>query len=322
MRVSSILRPLRRDRPWWGLAAGGGLFALALGARWELGGLTEGFGPMLLLPAIMLAGLFGGIRVGLCVALASILVAWTWFFPPYGTFVLESREAVTLVAFILTAALELYVVRILNLAINDLSAEKERSATMFRELQHRVANNLQGVGGVLRQARKALSQDSEGAQALIQAQERLDLMVRVHLSLNSPCLVDLPVGTYLQGLGEDLIKASNTPDVRLIVMAAPVRLDVERLMSLSMIVVEAMTNALKYAFHGRSDGSITIRLNVAGRECELTISDDGPGFSTARAAPNGASLGRGIMESLVSQLGGKLSIESGPGVTVRVVYPV
>lgn len=121
MRVSGILRPLRRDRPWRGMAVGAGLFALALGARWWLGGLVEGFGPMLLLPAILLAGLFGGIRVGLGVAVACVLVAWTWFFPPYGTFVLRSQEAVTLVTFILTAALELYVIRILNLAINDLS---------------------------------------------------------------------------------------------------------------------------------------------------------------------------------------------------------
>ena len=322
MRVSRILRPLRRDRPWWGVAAGTGLLVLALGARWELGGLVEGFAPMLLLPAILLAGLFGGIRVGLGLAVGCALVAWIWFFPPYGTFALRSQEAVTLVAFILTAALELYVVRVLNLAINDLSAEKERSATMFRELQHRVANNLQGVGGVLRQARKALGQDSDGARALIKAQERLDLMVHVHLSLNSPSLVDLPIGTYLQRLGEDLIKASNTPDVRLTVIAEPVTLDVERLMSLSMIVVEAMTNALKYAFHGRSDGSIIIRLGGDGQGYELMVSDDGPGFPTARAPSHRASLGRGIMESLVSQLGGKLSMESGSGATVRVAFPV
>lgn len=322
MRVSSIFRPLSRDRPWRGAAAGAGLFLLALGVRWALGDLVQGFGPMLLLPAILLAGLVGGIRVGLGVAAGCILVAWTWFFPPYGTFVLRSQEAVTLVTFILTAALELYVIRSLNLAINDLSVEKERSATMFRELQHRVANNLQGVGGVLRQARKALGQDSDGAQALIQAQERLDLMVRVHLSLNNPSLVDLPVGAYLRGLGEDLIKASNTPDVRLTVIAAPVTLDVERLMSLSMIVVEAMTNALKYAFAGRSDGNITIRLGLDGHDYELMVSDDGPGFQTARAPSHRASLGRGIMESLVSQLGGKLSMETGSGATVRVAFPV
>lgn len=322
MKVSGILRPLRRDRPWWGIAAGAALFALALGARWGLGGLTEGFGPMLLLPAILLAGVLGGIRVGLGVAAVCFLVAWTWFFSPYGTFGLKSRDAVTVVTFILTAALELYVIRILNLAINDLSVAEERSATMFRELQHRVANNLQVVAGVLRQERKKLDQDSGAARALEKAQERLDLMVRVHRSLNSPSIVDLPVTSYFQGLGDDLIKASNTPNVRLTVTAAPIALDVERLMSLSMIVAEAITNALKYAFQGRSGGTIAINLGIEGRAYALTVCDDGPGFPPASLKAKRDSLGRGIIESLVSQLRGTLAFESGQGATVRVVFPI
>src|SRR6185437_6796101 len=85
VKVASIFRRLQRDRPWWGIAAGGTFFGLAAFARWVLGGLTEGFGPMLLLPAILLAGLLGGIRVGLGVAVVCVLVAWVWFFPPYGT---------------------------------------------------------------------------------------------------------------------------------------------------------------------------------------------------------------------------------------------
>src|SRR5437868_12696587 len=103
VKLAWIFRRLQRDRPRWGIAAGVALLGLAAFVRWGLGGLTEGFGPMLLLPAILLAGLFGGIRVGLGVAVVCILVAWVWFFPPYGPFVLDSRSAVTVVTFILTA---------------------------------------------------------------------------------------------------------------------------------------------------------------------------------------------------------------------------
>jgi two-component sensor histidine kinase len=277
---------------------------------------------MLLLPAILLGGLLGGIRVGLGVAAVSFLVAWTWFFPPYGTFILEARDAVTVVTFILTAVLELYVIRVLSLAINDLFLAKERSATLFRELQHRVANNLQVVAGVLRQERRKLDGDSPAAQALEKAQERLDLMVRVHRSLNSPSIVELPLESYLQSLGDDLIRASNAPNVNLRVAAAPIHLDVERLMSLSMIIAEAITNALKYAFQDRSQGSIAINLDAEGRSYTLTVCDDGPGFPDAILRTRRGSLGRGIIESLVSQLGGKLSFESGPGATVRVVFPI
>lgn len=322
MKAPSFFRQLRRDRPWWGIAAGAALFGLAVAVRWRLGDLTEGFGPMLLLPAILLAGLLGGIRVGLGVAAACFLVAWVWFFPPYGTFILKVRNAVTIVAFILTASLELYVIRILNLAINDLSVEKERSAIMFRELQHRVANNLQVVAGVLRQERKKLDRDAAAARALETAQNRLDLMVRVHRSLNHPDVVDQPISAYIQRMAADIIRASDTPGVHLTVTADPIRLDVERLMSLSMIVAEAVTNALKYAFHGRPEGSLTISFTINGRAYILTVCDDGPGFSATTAKGNRDSLGRGITESLASQLRGKISFGKGPGATVRVEFPV
>ena len=277
---------------------------------------------MLLLPSILLTGVLGGIRIGLATAAISLLVAWTWFFPPYGTFRLEARHAVTIVTFVFMAMLELYVVRVLKVAIDDLSAARERSATMFRELQHRVANNLQVVAGVLYQERRKLDRDSPAARALGRAQERLDLMVRVHRSLNNPTVLDQPLQPYLQGLGDDLIHASNTPDVRLKVAAAPIVLDVERLMSLSMIVAEGITNALKYAFRGRGEGAIDVELTSHGRTCLLVIRDDGPGFPLIGAKRSAASLGQDIVKSLVSQLNGNLSIENGPGATIRVRFPI
>ena len=65
--ISSAFRRLPRDRPALGLAAGGAFFILASMIRWLLGGISEGFGPMTFLPAILLSGLFGGIRIGIAV---------------------------------------------------------------------------------------------------------------------------------------------------------------------------------------------------------------------------------------------------------------
>jgi len=321
MNLLSILRPLPRDRPWVGIAVGAGLFGIAAVARWNLGGLAEGFGPMLLLPSILLAGLFGGIRVGLGVTVVCFLVAWTWFFPPYGTFVLGPSQTVTIVAFVLTAVLELYVIRVLKSAMNELSLARERSATMFMELQHRVANNLQVVASLLHQERKNLDGESPGFRALSNAQQRLDLMIRVHRSLNSPSIVDLPLGVHLQNLAENLIQSRNTPNIHLTVNAPPVQLDVERLMSVSMIVAEAVTNALKHAFKDREGGKLAISVAVDGCGYDLAISDDGPGFPPGRITTQRGSLGLGILESLVRQLDGKLSFEAGPGATVRVIFP-
>jgi two-component sensor histidine kinase len=123
-------------------------------------------------------------------------------------------------------------------------------------------------------------------------------------------------------MGEDLIHASDTPGVRLTVTADPIKLDVERLMSLSMIVAEVVANALKYAFHDRLEGNLTINFALNGRTYLLTVCDDGPGFSATTLRGNRDSLGRGIIESLASQLCGKISFGRGPGATVKVEFPV
>src|SRR3954453_10128115 len=106
MRLESWFRKLPRDRPLLGIMAGAAFFVLASLLRWLLGGMSEGFGPMTFLPAILLAGLFGGIRIGIAAAILCVLVAWVMFFPPYGTFILATPHIITMVIFIVTAVLE------------------------------------------------------------------------------------------------------------------------------------------------------------------------------------------------------------------------
>jgi two-component sensor histidine kinase len=316
----SLFRKLPRDRPALGIAAGLGFFMLASALRGLLGGLSEGIGPMTFLPAILLAGLFGGIRIGLAFAVICTLVAWVAFFPPYGTFTLASAHIVTMIAFVLTAALELYVIRSLNLAISDLSEAREHSNTLFRELQHRVANNLQFVAALLQLRRKTLELDSAGAHALEAAQTRLDMMSRVHRRLHDPTSVDQPVGEYLEALCRDLIEASDTPDIRLTVTAQPVVLSLDALMSVSLIVAELVTNSLKHAFRGRSDGAITVELAAERSAYSLTVTDDGPGLPKNFGKTKTGSLGQGILQSLASQLHGNIAFEPGPGTVAKLVF--
>lgn len=318
--ISSAFRKLPRDRPALGLAAGGAFFVLASVLRWLLGGMGEGFGPMTFLPAILLSGLFGGIRIGVAVALLCTLVAWVMFFPPYGTFILDTAQIVTMAVFVVTAVLELYVIRTLNLAIDELSQARERSNILFRELQHRVANNLQFVAAVLMRRRKLLNSDPVCADALESAQTRLETMSRVHRRLHDPTSLDQPLQDYLEALCVDLIKASDTPDVRLSVESPAVVLSLNGLMSLSLIVAELVTNSLKHAFRDRSDGLICVRIARGKAGYTLSVADDGPGLPKDFGKANRGSLGQGILQSLAGQLHGKLTFESGPGTVARLVF--
>lgn len=65
-----------------------------------------------------------------------------------------------------------------------------------------------------------------------------------------------------------------------------------------------------------------VHLSAKGGAYILTVRDDGPGLPPTNRQAKGQSLGRGIIESLVAQLRGKLSFEGGSGATVRVVFPI
>jgi two-component sensor histidine kinase len=321
VKVSAFFRRLPRDRPALGILAGAGFFAWASALRWMLGDVSEGFGPMALLPSILLAGLFGGIRVGLAFGALCAFVAWVFFFPPFGTFTLATGHKITMGVFIVTAALELYVIRTLNLAIYELSEAREHSNTLFRELQHRVANNLQFVAGLLNFRKRSLSGDSAAVAVLTAAQQRLDMMSRVHRRLHDPNSVDRPVGDYLSALCSDLIRASDTPDVELSVSAEPIVLTLNQLMSVSLIVAELATNSLKHAFANRQDGRVTVDLRAVAGKCILTVSDDGPGLPDGFERGHKGSLGQGILHSLAAQLHGDIRFSPGPGAVATLSFP-
>lgn len=319
-RLSSALRRQPQDRPWLGLAAGGAFFVLASVSRWLLGGVSEGFGPMTFLPAVLLAGLFGGVQIAVLVMAICTLVAWVMFFPPYGTFILATPHVISMIIFVVTAMLVLYIILSLNAAIAELSEARERSNVLFRELQHRVANNLQFVAAVLMRRRKLLKADSPCTEALETAQGRLETMSRVHRRLHDPDSLDQPLQSYLESLCADLINASDSPEVRLRVQSPAVVLSLNGLMSLSLIVAELVTNSLKHAFSGRTDGLITVTITGAKGVYTLSVADDGPGLPADFGKRQGSSLGQGILQSLARQLHGNLMFDAGPGTVAKVIF--
>ena len=75
------------------------------------------------------------------------------------------------------------------------------------------------------------------------------------------------------------------------------------------LIAELVTNSLKHAFVGRTDGSISIKLVVRKKNCTLTVADDGCGFPARMRDVKSGSLGRTILQNLVSQLQGTISLD-------------
>jgi two-component sensor histidine kinase len=188
-------------------------------------------------------------------------------------------------------------------------------------LQHRVANNLQFVSSLLNWQRStAISDPAASAKALDIAQNRLELMARIHRRLYDPESIRLPLGRYLEGLCQEVLEATGAKNVVCLVEVPPISFDINRLMAISLLLNEAITNSVKHGFNGRGGGTVSIRLDMgAADRYALTIKDDGNGLPADVTEPKG--LGSNIMQSLAAQLRGEITFVAEGGMTIRVVFP-
>jgi signal transduction histidine kinase len=78
------------------------------------------------------------------------------------------------------------------------------------------------------------------------------------------------------------------------------------------VVQEALNNALKHS----GAEQVTVSLRIGPEQVALEVADDGIGFDS-QAAQAGGGLGLRGMYERAAELGGKLSLQSGPGQGTR-----
>ncbi len=321
-----------RAHPWLGDLIALGATAAAFALRHALDAvLPPGFPFLTFFPAVILTAFFCGLRPGITCAVLSGLCAWYFFLVPQESFVLDGSTALALAFYAFIVTVDIALIHIMHRAGARLRQEKavtaglyEQQRTMFQELQHRVANNMQFIAALLTlQKRKVGSDPAAAVAALDEARVRLETISRIHRRLYDPDRISLPIGQYLQELCADLLDATGAQNIVCLVDVPPTRLDLTRLTTLSLLVVEVVTNALKHAFPQAERGTITIRLErLDAARVALTIADNGRGMPAAFDPATSRSLGVRISQALAGQLDGVLTYGGERGTVVRVEFPV
>jgi two-component sensor histidine kinase len=305
-------------------------FAAALLARFAVDDvLPPGFPFLTFFPAVILTGLFAGTRAGLLCLFLCTLAAWYWFIPPFNTFDLSMPALVAILFFVGVGAVDLVILHIMNIAVEQVRRDKEASEEMakqqtvlFQELQHRVANNLNFVSNLLTIHQVRLPADNNLAHdGLNDARIRLDTMSRVHRRLYDPMNANLPLPQYLNDLCQDVLHSTGVDHARIAVQAPPMRFDLDKLLTISLIIVEALTNALKHAFPNGREGRIQVGLVPEGRGLfTLTVHDNGIGFPSGFNPDTTERLGFRILQGFARTLKGEIAFTNDKGGLVRVVF--
>ena len=211
-------------------------------------------------------------------------------------------------------------------AEREIVRAKEHAETLLAEMNHRVANSLALVSGLLR-LQSSATNNEQVRQALLETQGRISAIAGMHRSLyTTEHAAGVEMDRYLTALVSDIEKTAGTklPGVKLIVDADHIELAPDRAVSVGMIVTELATNALKYAYPNGGQGEIRARFkHVDDNRAILSVSDDGVGMNAENNDTSSTGLGQRIVKSMADSLGSGLSYpQTTVGTTAEVMVDI
>jgi two-component sensor histidine kinase len=185
-----------------------------------------------------------------------------------------------------------------------------------------VKNNLQIVMSLL-SSQAAYLEDEKALLAIQESQNRIHAISLSHQKLYlSEKIALIDMSAYIREVVEYLHDSLQMQDqVRFNLSVDPIELSGAVAVPLGLIINEAVTNSLKYAFPGGRKGQISISLRQSDQQgCLLTVADDGIGLPADFDLSRSRSLGMNLMKGLSKQLDGSLKIESADGLTIQVRF--
>ena len=213
-----------------------------------------------------------------------------------------------------------------NHSLARLLAEKglllEEKEWMLKEIHHRVKNNLEVISSLLNLQSNFLP-DPVVQGALRESQNRVHAMALLHQKLyQSDSLARVNMPEYIHDIVEHLVHSFDRQDsVRPHLTVEAIELDVATATPLGLILNEAVTNSLKYAFPHQQTGVIAVSLACTGpQRYQLTIADNGVGMAEGFYVEHVRTLGITMIKGLSQQLDADLTIAQDSGVQITLQF--
>jgi two-component sensor histidine kinase len=206
-----------------------------------------------------------------------------------------------------------------NKVLQHLLDEKE---WLLKEVHHRVKNNLHTVICLLESQAAYLKDDA--LKAIESSQHRIYAMSLIHQKLyESNNVKTIDMGVYLPEFIQHLNDSFGTQNNRHFnVDIEPLQLGISQAIPLSLIVNEAVTNAIKYAFPLNAAGTITISLHKKNDVISLVIADDGIGIDRDITKRSHESLGLKLINGLSEDLNGHINFENNKGTRISITFNI
>ena len=276
--------------------------------------------------AVVLAAVLAGWRSGLVALAIGQLITWYIVVPPhYSLGVADSQRLAGLIVATLSQALILAVIGLYQREVDRGTLDRENRLALLdnalKEIDHRTRNNYQTVLAMVNlQARRTT--DEAVRDALGQVADRIQAIANAskQLAVNSGGLDSIKLDDHLCGLVEQIERGLSRNEIKVECDVEDVTASADTATSISIIVNELVTNAIKHAFNGEGSGKVSV-MGRKGSAFELIVADDGRGIEATRNEER-TGLGSKLVENFARQLGAKHQVTSTErGTTHRLVIP-
>ena len=196
-------------------------------------------------------------------------------------------------------------------------SQKTKIDNLFRELHHRVKNNLQSLVSIMNLQSKSLEDDA-AKDAILASKGRVQAMGMIHQKMlyqNSE-VAHVDIAEYVESLLDELVdifeEVLSSVDYKVVADKIDVKLDIA--VSIALIINELVTNSFKYAFEDDvKEPSLIVRLIEEGDRLHLTIKDNGKGIPEGFDINKSNSFGMQIVQMFTQQIEGSLKFSNEDG---------
>lgn len=255
-------------------------------------------------PAVFVAGFWGGNRAAITAAILGGLLAGYFWIPPRYSLDVGKAGWTQLLIFASSAAVQLFVIAIVNGLVQALEIAQRQSAEMAGEMQHRSLNILALVQAIARQTFRS----GGGVENQAAFEERIGALARSHQLLRDfgYDVVDL----------EKLLRQIIQPfdGARINLYGPACRIEGSKCASVAMLVHELATNAVKYGALSTDAGTVSITWKVSDGEVQIVWQESG-GPPVSQPTKTGA--GSRLMKALFADQPGVVFAPDGVSASIR-----
>ena len=211
---------------------------------------------------------------------------------------------------------------LIELRTREITKQKQEIETLYKEVHHRVKNNLQVINSIIN-LQSSYIDDEKTLAVFKECQNRVYTMAVLHEKLYSAKnLTDNRLEPYVERIVEYLAYVyKNDLEVKTQLDIKVSQIGLDTTIPIGLLINEIVSNSFKYAFDvSGKDQKVLVQIDqLDSKKYRMIIGDNGKGFEENQDSDN-VSFGLELIRILVDQLNGSIRKLPAEGTMYEIIF--